>query len=90
MDVTAGLRPLAELTGGLYLSDSNDITAQLARVNADRRAFYVLGYRTNAPSSEAGTRPIEVRVTQPGFSVRARTRAGQAPAAVPPAADGRR
>jgi VWFA-related protein len=84
MDVTGGLRPLAELTGGLYLSDSNDITAQLARVNADRRAFYVLGYRTNAPSSEAGTRPIEVRVTHPGYSVRARTHPEPQSAKVPP------
>lgn len=78
MDISRGLRPLAELTGGLYLADSNDIAAQLARANADRRTFYVLGYRTSAPAAEAGTRPIEVRVSRPDLSVRARTRIGQA------------
>jgi VWFA-related protein len=80
MDVSHGLRPLAELTGGLYLADSNDVAALLARANADRRSFYVLAYRTSAPVAEAGARPIEVRVTRPGLSVRARTRIGQTPA----------
>ena len=79
MDPSRGLRQLAELTGGLYLTGSNDVPALLARANADRRSFYVLGYRTSAPAAEAGTRPIEVRVTRPGLHVRARTRIGQAP-----------
>jgi VWFA-related protein len=79
VDTSRGLRQLAELTGGLYLTGSNDVDALLARANADRRSFYVLGYRTSAPAAEAGTRPIEVRVSQPGLSVRARTRIGQAP-----------
>ena len=77
MDASLGLRPLAELTGGLYLADSNDLGALLGRANADRRSFYVLGYRTSAPTAEAGTRPIEVRVARPGLRVRARTRTGQ-------------
>jgi VWFA-related protein len=87
VDPSQGLRPLAELTGGMYLADSNDLTAQLARANADRRTFYVLGYRTSAPAAEAGTRPIEIRVSRPGLSVRARTRIGrrESPAGQPPA-----
>jgi VWFA-related protein len=91
MDMSRGLRPLAELTGGLYLADSNDLDAQLARANADRRTFYVLGYRTSAPAAEAGTRPIEVRVSRPDLSVRARTRIGrtESPAGQPPAYDRR-
>jgi VWFA-related protein len=78
MDVSRGLRPLAELTGGLYLADNKVVGALLARANTDRRTFYVLGYRTSAPAGEAATRPIEVRVSRPDVSVRARTRIGQA------------
>ena len=77
MDPSLGLRQLAELTGGLYVTGSTDVDALLARANADRRTFYVLGYRTSAPAAEAGMRPIEIRVTRPGLSVRARTRIGQ-------------
>lgn len=77
MDPSLGLRQLAELTGGLYVTGSTDVNVLLARANADRRSFYVLGYRTSAPAAEAGTRPIEVRVSRPGLSVRARTRIGQ-------------
>jgi VWFA-related protein len=90
-DPSLGLRQLAELTGGLFLTGSSDVDALLARANADRRSFYVLGYRTSAPAAEAGTRPIEVRVTRPGLSVRARTRIGQTapPPSQPPADDKR-
>jgi VWFA-related protein len=77
MDPSLGLRQLAELTGGLYVTGSTDVDALLARANADRRTFYVLGYRTSAPAAEAGMRPIEVLVTRPGLRVRARTRIGQ-------------
>jgi len=91
MDRTRGLRQLAELTGGLFLTGSSDVDALLARANADRRSFYVLGYRTSAPAAEAGTRPIEVRVTRAGLNVRARTRIGQAapPSGQPPTDDPR-
>jgi VWFA-related protein len=91
MDPSLGLRQLAELTGGLYVTGSTDVDALVARANADRRSFYVLGYRTSAPAAEAGTRPIAVRVTRPGLSVRARTRIGQTapPPSQPPADDKR-
>jgi hypothetical protein len=60
------------MTGGLYVSDTNDLRAALARVDADRRSYYVLGYRS--PSGGAARpRAIEVRVTRPATNVRART-----------------
>ena len=91
MDPSLGLRQLAELTGGLYVTGSTDVDALLARANADRRSFYVLGYRTSAPAAEAGARPIEVRVSRPGLHVRARTRIGQTapPSGQPPTDDPR-
>lgn len=74
MDPSRGLRPLAELTGGLYVSDTNDLTGALARVDADRRSYYVMAYR--AGDRPAGPRAIEVRVKRPHTLVRARTHLG--------------
>jgi VWFA-related protein len=72
MDASRGLRPLAELTGGLYVSGTNDLTRALARVDADRRSYYVMAYR--APEGgPARPRSIEVRVKRPQTYVRART-----------------
>jgi VWFA-related protein len=73
MDFTAGLRPLAELTGGFLVSDTNDLVAALSEVNADRRAYYVLAYASTNEALDGTVRHIEVRVKRPGLSVRART-----------------
>ena len=75
MDPSRGLRPLAELTGGLYISGTNDLARALARVDADRRSYYVMAYRA---TSEGPARPraIEVRVKRPKVLVRARTALG--------------
>ena len=76
MDTTGGLGPLAELTGGLILSDTNDITAITAAAFADRRSWYLLGYASRDGVDIEKAR-ITVRVTRPGVSVRARTRIGR-------------
>lgn len=75
MDPSRGLRPLAELTGGLFISDTNDLTGALGRVDADRRSYYVMAYR--AGDRPAGPRAIEVRVKRPNTLVRARTGLGR-------------
>jgi VWFA-related protein len=76
MDPTNGLGPLADLTGGMHLSGTNDITAATARANDDRRHYYLLGY-----SSGEGVDPdraiVTVRLSRPGLNVRARTRVGR-------------
>ena len=76
MDPSRGLRPLAELTGGLYVADTNDLKDALARVDADRRSYYVMAYRA-ASEGPAGPRAIEVRVKRPNTLVRARTGLGR-------------
>jgi VWFA-related protein len=76
MDLSHGLRPLAELTGGLYVSDTNDLKAALARVDADRRSYYVLAYRATT-GGPASTRAIAVRVKRPDTNVRARSSLGR-------------
>lgn len=76
MDASRGLRSLAELTGGLYIAGTNDLRSALARVDADRRSYYVMAYRANG---DGGARPraIEVRVRRPDTYVRARTARGR-------------
>ncbi len=76
MDPSRGLRPLAELTGGLYVTDTNDLRSALARVDADRRSYYVMAYRA-VSEGPAGPRAIEVRVKRPNTLVRARTGLGR-------------
>lgn len=71
-DPSAGLRPLAERTGGLYIGDTNDLTAGFARINADRRFHYLLAYASSNPALDGSYRKIDVRVRRPGVKVRAR------------------
>lgn len=73
MDPTAGLGPLADRTGGFLVSDTNDLTAGLSAVTADRRAFYVLAYSTPRATDTGAASHLEVRVKRPGLSVRARS-----------------
>ena len=75
MDPSRGLRPLAELTGGLYVAETNDLQRALARVDADRRSYYVMAYRATS-DGPARPRAIEVRVKRPNVLVRARTGLG--------------
>jgi VWFA-related protein len=75
-DPTDALGPLAEMTGGLLVADTNDINAAASLVNADRRRYYLLGYSSREGIDPEAAR-ISVRVGRPGLSVRARTRIGR-------------
>ncbi len=68
MDTTA-IRDLAAFTGGRSII-SNDITGELARVAAENRAYYLLGYEPT-PSTAKRPRPRKLRVTTraPGVSL---------------------
>jgi VWFA-related protein len=71
-DPTAGLRPLAERTGGLYVGDTNNLKGGFARVNADRRFHYLLAYSSTNPALDGSSRRIDVKVRRPDVKVRAR------------------
>ena len=68
MDVTA-LRDLAALTGGRAVL-TNDLNAELDKVAAENRAYYLLGYEP-APVTSKRVRPRKLRVTTkaPGVSL---------------------
>ena len=76
IDRTSGLGPLADLTGGMHLSDTNDITSATARASDDRRHYYLLGY-TSGEGVDPERAVVTVRVGRPGLNVRARTQIGR-------------
>jgi Ca-activated chloride channel homolog len=75
-----GLRALADQSGGGYfeLAGTENLAAVFARVADELRRQYLLGFVT--PRTDGSLHPLEVRVTRPGVTVRAR-RSYRAPGA---------
>jgi VWFA-related protein len=67
-----GVETIAEDTGGLVLRGNNDLGPGLARISAESRSYYLVGYHPTSPSRDGRFRKIEVRLKRPGLSVRAR------------------
>ncbi len=67
-----GLAELALSTGGQYISNSNNLAGAFARVNEDRRFYYMLSYSSSKPTLDGSYRSISVKVNRPGVNVRAR------------------
>jgi len=69
------LSRIAELTGGLSVLNANDLGAGVARILADSRGYYLVGYEPPR-ATFAGERPrfhkLEVKVKRPGLKVRSR------------------
>ncbi len=53
---THGLAELANSTGGQYISDTNDLASAFARVNEDRRSYYMLSYASSNPTMDGSYR----------------------------------
>ena len=66
------LRVLADETGGFALVNSNDFDGGFERLVADNSAYYLLGYYSTNERRDGRYRKIEVKVRQPGLTVRAR------------------
>jgi VWFA-related protein len=66
------LRTLADETGGFAVVNQNDFNDAFDRIVRDSSAYYVLGYITSNDRRDGKFRKIEVRVTRPGLTVRAR------------------
>ncbi len=65
------LKIIAEETGGGYfqLQKTDDFAASFSRVAEELRSQYLLGF---VPATDGRQHKLEVRVTQPGMTVRAR------------------
>ena len=66
------LRTLAEETGGFAAVNSNELTTAFERIVRDNSGYYVLAYYPPSDKRDGKFHKIEVRVTRPGLTVRAR------------------
>jgi VWFA-related protein len=67
------LRSLAETTGGYAVVDTNDTAAGVRQIFRENGSYYLLGYAPSSPRMEGRFRKIQVKVSQPRLTVRART-----------------
>lgn len=68
----AGLRVLADDTGGDIIVDSNNFSSAFQRFVRDNSSYYVLGYVPVVEHRDGKFHEIRVRVNRPGLTVRAR------------------
>lgn len=66
------LRELADETGGFAAVNRNNVDETLDRIVAENSSYYVLGYSPTNDRRDGRFRKIELRVTRPGLTVRAR------------------
>jgi VWFA-related protein len=66
------LRSLADETGGFAVTNQNDVNAAFDRLVTDNSTYYVIGYYPTNDKRDGKFRRIEVRLTRPGLTVRAR------------------
>jgi VWFA-related protein len=85
------LRELSEETGGFAFVNRNNVDEAFDRIVAENSSYYVLGYYAPNDRRDGRFRKIEVRVTRPGVTVRARrgyvAPRGRPPAPTKPASD---
>jgi len=71
-DEADALNSLGADTGGRVIRNTNNFSRALVEVLADAGSYYVLGVHTPEHQEPGRWYPIEVKVSRPGVSVRAR------------------
>jgi len=66
------LRSLSDATGGISVTDTNDLNAAFRRIADDLAAYYLLGYYTTNTKFDGGLRKITVKVKPERKTIRAR------------------
>ncbi len=66
------LGDLAESTGGLLISDTNDLRRGLDHLAVDLQSYYEVAYTSPNPKTDGRWRVIRVKVSRPGLTVRTR------------------
>ncbi len=66
------LNLLAVDTGGQYFANFVNFKEPLRKINEDNNGYYLLSYEAEHPVGDEGFQEVAVRVTSPGFTVRAR------------------
>jgi VWFA-related protein len=78
------LRALAEESGGFAAVNTNEFGTAFDRIVSDNSSYYVLAYYPPSPKRDGKFHRIQVRVSRPGVTVRAR-RGYASPKGKPPA-----
>ncbi|HWW76848.1 MAG TPA: VWA domain-containing protein, partial [Pyrinomonadaceae bacterium] len=68
----SGLGQLANQTGGFLITDSNDLSGRLRRVDEDLHSYYLLSYAPKNLNYDGHFRKIEVKVKRTGLAVQSR------------------
>jgi VWFA-related protein len=66
------LRTVAGETGGFAAVNQNDLNDAFARIIQENSSYYLLGYYPSADKRDGRFRSVDVRVTRPGLTVKAR------------------
>lgn len=69
---TAVLGRLAKETGGFLLENTNNLAAGVARMQQERKTYYLLGYQPANATMDGKFRRVAVKVTRRNVTVRAR------------------
>jgi VWFA-related protein len=73
MDTIGTLEQLAESTGGLLISHTNDVRSGIARAVGDLRGYYEVAYSPSNLEFDGRFRRIALKVTRPGVTVQTRS-----------------
>ena len=71
-DPRSGLGRLADQTGGFLISDTNDLTTGLRRINDDMHGYYLVTYMPKNDDYNGKFRQISVKLKQSSLDVQAR------------------
>jgi VWFA-related protein len=74
-EITLGAEGAAEIasnTGGFSVRNQNDLGRGLQRIGDESRVYYLLGFQPNRDARPGVFRRLEVKVTRPDVTVRAR------------------
>jgi hypothetical protein len=66
------LRVLSDQTGGFAVLNQNDFRNGFSRILDDNSSYYVLGYYPSNESRDGKFRNVQVKLSKPGLTVRAR------------------
>ncbi len=69
----ATLRSLASGSGGYAIVDTNNIDAELDRLDQQISNYYVLGYQSNNPKRDGSFRKVEVKIDIKGITLKHRS-----------------
>jgi len=67
-----GAAEIAQNTGGFSVRNQNDLGRGLQRIGAESRVYYLLGFQPDRDAKVGAFRRLDVKVTRPDVTVRAR------------------